>query len=86
MPGIFISDGTMVRIPAGGLRIEFPRADGLEVAAPSLTLELALDMWPHWLDVAIDSARAAIDARTDLIAAMDASGGGSLEGPERASC
>jgi hypothetical protein len=70
VPGIFISDRTSVRIPEGGLRLTLPRVDDLPVEAPSLTLELALDMWPHWLDVAIDSADAARSARSDLIAAV----------------
>jgi hypothetical protein len=72
VPGIFISDGTSVRIPEGGLRLTLPRGDDLPVETPSLTLELALDMWPHWLDVAIDSADAARSARSDLMAAVAA--------------
>lgn len=72
MPGIFISDGTSVRIPEGGLRLTLPRGDDLPGGPPSLTLELALDMWPHWLDVAIDSADAARSARSDLMSAAAA--------------
>jgi hypothetical protein len=68
VPGIFISDGTSVRIPEGGLRLTLPRGDDLPVEASRLTLELALDMWPHWHAKRSGSAIAARNAIRPVLA------------------
>jgi hypothetical protein len=63
MGGIFVSEGMGLRIPAGGFTIGVGEDGKL---TSSITLEVALDVWPMWLDVAIEHAEAAQTARDEL--------------------
>jgi len=61
MPGIFISEGMRLRITDFTLRIG---EDGS--VDSSMQWQVALDVWPMWLDVAIDHAVRAVEARSEL--------------------
>jgi len=61
MPGIFISEGMRLRITDFTLRIG---KDGS--VDSSMQWQVALDVWPMWLDVAIDHAVRAVEARSEL--------------------
>ena len=61
---VFISEGMHLRIPVGGLVIG---PDGA-----SVRLEVSIDMWPYWADVALDHVVAAQSARRRLLAAVAA--------------
>lgn len=77
MAGVFISDGMSLRIPAGGLRLAVGADGGVDI--PPVQFEVMLDVWPFWLDIAIDQAAAASRARWDLERAASASGIETLE-------
>jgi hypothetical protein len=62
-----IPRATSVRIPAGGLRIP---SSGDE--APSVRLQASLDVWPHWLEIALLREEEAHRARSSLMAAHGA--------------
>lgn len=61
MPGIFISEGMRLRITDFTLTIG---KDGS--VDSSMQWQVALDVWPMWLDVAIDHAIRAVEARSEL--------------------
>lgn len=75
--GIFITEGMRLRIPAGGLTIGITDEGRVESA---LTLEVALDVWPFWLDIGIDHAAGSRSARQALDAALASAGDEPLEG------
>ncbi len=62
--------GVRLRIPAGGLTLPL---DGS--APPSVTLEMAFDVWPLWFDIALDHLDVARESHEALLAAI--SGGDS---------
>jgi hypothetical protein len=77
MPGVFLSDGMSLRIPAGGLTIAVGN-DGAP-SASTLRFEVMLDVWPFWLDVALEHAASAVRARSRLEALALRSGTDTLE-------
>lgn len=80
MGGIFIGEGMVLRIPAGGLTI----GAGDRNLTSSTTWEVALDVWPMWLDVALEHAVEAAQVRSELEAAVRAAGDAGLEGKSQA--
>jgi hypothetical protein len=77
MPGVFVSDGMSLRIPAGGLSIAI--GDDGAPRASTVRFEVMLDVWPFWLDVALEHAASAMRARGRLEALAIASGTDTLE-------
>ncbi len=65
--GVFITRGMGVRIPAGGLVIG-TGPDGKNSA--SIRLQVALDMCPYWLEIAVEHLRVASSARAEVLAAQ----------------
>ena len=64
MPGIFITRGSSLRIPAGGLVLP------LDDRPPSpVQVELLLDMWDRWLAILSNEVRAAEAAHERLLRA-----------------
>lgn len=76
MPGIFISEGMSLRITDIRLTVG---ADG-NVVDSSMKWQVALDVWPIWLDVALQHATEALEARSRLIAAVENAPNGEIEG------
>ena len=70
MPGIFISEGMRLRITDFTLRIG---RDGS--VDRSMQWQVALDVWPMWLDVAIDHAVRALEVRSELVKELDVADG-----------
>ena len=64
MAGIFITKGSDVRIPSGGLRLHI--GDDGEPSMDPLTLHLRTDMWPHWLREALDATVLAQQAAQEI--------------------
>lgn len=62
MPGVFITEGMALKLSNIGIRV---MDDGRMEMSP-ITIAVAMDIWPMWLDVAIDNARSATDWRTTL--------------------
>ena len=81
MGGVFISEGMGLRIPAGGLTIGVGEDGQL---TSSITFEVALDVWPMWLDVALDHAVQAAKVRLELEDAVRSAGESGLEGKDQA--
>jgi hypothetical protein len=77
MPGVFVSDGMSLRIPAGGLNIAI--GGGGRQRISTVRFEVMLDVWPFWLDVALDHAGNAVRARGKLEALAKTSGTDTLE-------
>lgn len=75
MPGIFISEGMRLRITDFTLRIG---KDGS--VDSSMEWQVALDVWPMWLDVAIDHAVRAVEARSELAHELRGAVDGKVEG------
>lgn len=75
MPGIFITRGTDVRIPAGRLKI---RLTDEGIVGDPLHPLLRMDLWPHWLHEALDATVAAQAVHADLVA--EAAAGTKTEG------
>ncbi len=50
--GIFLTPGIGLRIPEGGLRLEIGE-DG-QLVSSSLTMQVLLDVCPHWLELMLD--------------------------------
>lgn len=61
--GVFISEGMRLRIPVGGLTLDLNSPGGL---SSNLMVEVLLDVWPYWLDVGMDHAAQAREARHRL--------------------
>lgn len=78
MPGIFITQGMQLRIPAGGLTLRIDD-DGTPEMSP-LRMEVALDIWPFWLDIAVEQAERALGVRRELQSAVEAAKGAGIEG------
>lgn len=67
MPGIFITRGSSLRIPAGGLVLP------LDDRPPSpVQVELLLDMWDRWLAILSNEVRAAEAAHERLLESLRA--------------
>jgi hypothetical protein len=65
---VFITDeGMSLRIPAGGLRITLDEA-GQPVILP-VEVEIAFDIWPAWLSIAIEHENGAVAAHAELLEA-----------------
>lgn len=62
MPGIFISEGMTIKVSGIDLAIGL---DGTPTSSP-FKFEVLLDVWPMWLDVAIDHAVLATQAEAKL--------------------
>ena len=60
--GVFIMRGMRIRVPAGGLMMA---VDAAGSPSMSLTMELAVDLTPHWLSCAIEHLVAAKAARVE---------------------
>ncbi len=78
MGGIFIPEGMVLRI---ALTIGEGEDGNL---TSSSTSEVALDVWPMWLDVALEHAVQAAQVRSELQAAVRAAGDAGLEGETQA--
>lgn len=78
MPGVFISEGMQLRIPAGSLTLRIRPDGGLDI--PPVRFEVALDVWPFWLDVAIDHASSALQVRKELTEAINVAGEENVDG------
>jgi hypothetical protein len=63
---VFVTRGIGIRIPAGGLTLGIG-PDG--ETQGNLRLQVALDMCPHWLEIAVAHLEVAAHARSDLISA-----------------
>lgn len=59
---VFVIEGMNLRIPAGGFVVD---RDGA-----SARVELSIDMWPYWVDIAMDQVLLAHSAREQLLAAI----------------
>lgn len=66
MAGVFIARGMSLRIPKGGLRI---RLDDEEPSLDPVRVEVALDVWEHWLEIARKHLDDAESSRVALVAA-----------------
>jgi hypothetical protein len=66
--GILIARWQTLRIPAGGLVL---RLGGGGLQMDPVVPELALEMWPHWFEIALRQARAARESHVQLLAARD---------------
>lgn len=64
MPGVRLTAGADLRLPAGALRITVGR-DG-KVSADPLVPQLRTDMWPHWLFEAVGAAQSARDSAAEV--------------------
>jgi hypothetical protein len=67
MSGIFVSKGMGLRIPAGALTISIGEDGKAEVSLSKV--EVSLDFWDHWLEVARDRAIEAVSLHRQLLAA-----------------
>lgn len=65
MPGVFISRGMTISIPAGGLKISI----GSDAPPPSLTLHVHFDVCPTWCELAMGHLETAKVRCTERIAA-----------------
>jgi hypothetical protein len=77
MPGIFITRGSSLRIPAGGLVLPLD-----DKPPPPVQVELMLDMWDRWLEISSNETRNAEAAHAQLLeslSAPDAVRGAALE-------
>lgn len=77
MPGIFVTRGSSLRIPAGGLVLPL---DGS--APPPVEVELLLELWDRWLEIAGGQTVAAEAAHRQLLEEIgtgDAGRGRALE-------
>jgi hypothetical protein len=63
MPGVFVVDGMSVRVPAGALKV-WIGDDGEPTG--SMSVELLVDVWQMWLDISIEHAEIAGQARRAL--------------------
>ncbi|MDX6224978.1 MAG: hypothetical protein QOE64_1354 [Frankiales bacterium] len=63
--GVYVAKWTQLSIPAGRLRIRLG-ADGTPVMDP-LVPHLVVNMWPHWLDLALGHWRQAKNAHARLL-------------------
>lgn len=68
--GVLVPRWTSLRIPAGGLRLSIGPDGGFQ--ADPLVVEVTMDMWPHWLEIAIRHWRRSQAAHADLLAAHEA--------------
>lgn len=68
--GVLFAKYTTLRIPAGGLRIRVTQEGKFE--ADSVTPEVTLETWPHWLSIGLGHLKDARQAHTDLLAAHGA--------------
>lgn len=64
MPGVRVTTGADLRIPAGALRISIGGQG--EPAMDPVVPQLRTDMWPHWLLEAVDAAQVARSAASDV--------------------
>jgi hypothetical protein len=64
MPGVRLTAGADLRLPAGALRIKVG-ADGT-VSADPLVPQLRTDMWPQWLLEAVGAAQIARDSAAEV--------------------
>jgi hypothetical protein len=62
--GIYIVEQSALRIPEGGLELSIGE-DG-KPSAHLRKIEVSLDVWPYWLDIAINNAIVAREARAEL--------------------
>jgi hypothetical protein len=65
MPGVFITRGSSLRIPAGGLVLTL----GGE-APPPVRIELLLDMWDRWLEISAKQTSKAEAAHSQLLSSL----------------
>ncbi len=65
MPGVFISRGMTVFIPAGGLKITL----GSGAPPPTVTLHVHFDVCPTWCELAIAHLEAAKARRAERVVA-----------------
>jgi hypothetical protein len=76
---VFIMKGMGIRIPAGGFRISL----GDSGLTTSISFDLRIDTWPHWLRIATEHVNQAVAAHTLLMEAHaindDAAKGQALE-------
>lgn len=79
MAGISVHKGMGLRIPSFTIAIN----EQGEVTS-SVTVEIALDMWPMWLDVSVASARSSAAARSELELAIAQAGEDPLGGEDQA--
>lgn len=66
--GILIARWETLRIPAGGLVLRVG-SGGLQL--DPVVPELALEMWPHWFEIALRHASAARESHAQFLAARD---------------
>jgi hypothetical protein len=64
--GVLITRGMSLRIPAGGLTIGLGEPGQPEM---SVVLHVSLDVYPHWLEIALSHLEAAEIARNEALAA-----------------
>jgi hypothetical protein len=76
MVGVFLSEGMNIQIPVGGLTLSVDERGKPDLA---VRFEVALDVWPFWLDVAIDHAFLAMKARSSLKEAIEQACGGQID-------
>lgn len=74
--GVFLGRWHSLRIPAGAIVLRLG-TDGLQ--PDPVRLELLVEMWPHWLEIAFGHARAARDSHVRLLAAHDARDGDAVD-------
>ena len=67
MPGIFVTRGSSLRIPAGGLTLPL---DGSP--PPPVQMELLLELWDRWLEISANQTLAAEAAHRRLLEAVKA--------------
>jgi hypothetical protein len=60
---VFITEGMSVRIPQGGLQVSFDDDGNLNVSA---ALHVVYEVWPLWLEIALDNAELACRIRERL--------------------
>jgi hypothetical protein len=65
MPGVFISRGMTIAVPAGGLKISI----GPDAPPPSLTLHVHFDVCPTWCELAMGHLEAAKARRAERVVA-----------------
>jgi hypothetical protein len=80
--GVFITQGMQLRIPSGGLTLRINDEGNPEMSP--LRVEVALEIWPFWLDIAVEQAERAISIRDELKAAADSAGEAGIEGEVQA--
>lgn len=68
--GVLLLRWTSMRIPAGGLTFRLDRQGKFE-SAEVVAVEVTLDMWPHWLEIAIRHAAAAASAHSRVLEAHE---------------